>query len=336
MKSYFIISIVLFVFNCSYAQTDSLILKNGNILIGEFKDLNRGVLGMETDYSDSDFKIEWDGIREIYSSTYFLITTEDGHRYNGKISSEDQNTVSILTDANIKIDVPIREIVELRAIKKDFWSRLYAGVDIGLNLTKSNNFKQLNIRGNVGYLAQRWLIEATYNTLSSRQDDTEPIRRSDGGLVFRRFLPRDWYLPVDATFLSNTEQRLDFRFNGKLGAGKFLIHTNDAYWGFAGGLSYVTEIFSSEDPDKQSLEMYFGTELNLYDIGDLSLLTKAIAYPGITERGRWRIDFNFDTKYDLPLDFYISVGLTINYDNQPVEGATAADYVFTTGFGWSW
>jgi hypothetical protein len=51
-----------------------LILKNGNIIVGEFKDMDKGVLTIETDYSDSDFKIEWEGIKEIYSKTKFLIT----------------------------------------------------------------------------------------------------------------------------------------------------------------------------------------------------------------------------------------------------------------------
>jgi hypothetical protein len=60
--------------------------------------------------------------------------------------------------------------------------------------------------------------------------------------------------------------------------------------------------------DKNSLEGYFGSELNLYDIGDLSILTKAVAYPSITESGRWRADFVFDTKYDLPLGFLYQIG----------------------------
>jgi hypothetical protein len=54
----------------------------------------------------------------------------------------------------------------------------------------------------------------------------------------------------------------------------------------------------------------------------------------MTESGRWRIDYSFDTKYDLPLDFYIKVGFTLNYDNQPVAGASKTDYVFQTTFGW--
>jgi putative salt-induced outer membrane protein YdiY len=120
----------------------------------------------------------------------------------------------------------------------------------------------------------------------------------------------------------------------KIGLGKYLIHTNSTYWGVQGGGSFNNEEFSDESLSRQSAEGFFGTELNMYDIGDLNLLTKVVVYPSITESGRWRTDFNFDTKYDLPLDFYIRLGFTLNYDNQPVEGAPNTDYVFQTTFGW--
>ena len=43
-----------------------------------------------------------------------------------------------------------------------------------------------------------------------------------------------------------------------------------------------------------------------------------------------------DFKYELPLDFFIKVGLSLNYDNRPADGASEIDYVFQTGFGWEW
>jgi len=52
--------------------------------------------------------------------------------------------------------------------------------------------------------------------------------------------------------------------------------------------------------------------------------------------GRFRLDFKFDLKYELPLDFYIKTGTTINYDNQPVADAGTLDYVIQTGIGWEW
>ena len=47
------------------AQTDSLIFKNGNVVVGEIKSMAMGVLTFKTDYSDSDFKIEWGEIDQV-------------------------------------------------------------------------------------------------------------------------------------------------------------------------------------------------------------------------------------------------------------------------------
>ena len=35
----------------------------------------------------NDFSIEWSGVREIYSTTRFLITLKDGRRINGNFKS---------------------------------------------------------------------------------------------------------------------------------------------------------------------------------------------------------------------------------------------------------
>ncbi len=334
-KIYYSTTFILLLFPIFvHAQSDSLVLKNGNIILGEFKGMDRGVLTMETDYSDSDFKIEWDGISEIYSTTQFLVTTSDGKRYNGPLQTVSPEKIEIVDKEKGSLEYTSENIVFLKSVDEGFWSRVYASIDFGISLTKANNLRQLTMRSNVGYLAERWSFDANYNTLRSTQDETDPIKRTDGGISYKQYLPKDWYVPIDITFLSNTEQKIDLRTNGKLGLGKYLIHTNSSYWGFVAGASFVNEKFSSEDDNKNSMEGYFGSELNLYDIGDLSLMTKAVAYPGITESGRWRGDFVFDTKYDLPLDFYVKLGITFNYDNKPVEGAPDSDYVFSTGFGW--
>jgi hypothetical protein len=336
MIRFFFFSLLMFSTNLSFAQVDSLILKNGNIIVGEFKDMDKGVLTIETDYSDSDFKIEWEGIKEIYSKTKFLITLSSGTRYNGPLKSSTTGSVIIDDYTTGEEEVNLNEIVFLKSVDDGFKSRLYANIDLGFSITKANNLRQVSMRSKIGYLAERWQADASYNNLYSTQDETDAIRRIDGGLSYKYYLPKDWYVPVDLTFLSNTEQLIDLRLNAKLGMGKYFIHTNNAYWGFAVGASYVNENFSSDASDKNSMEGYFGSELNLYDIGDLSILTKAVAYPSITESGRWRADFVFDTKYDLPLDLYLKLGFTLNYDNQPVEGATDSDYVFSTGLGWAW
>ena len=168
------------------------------------------------------------------------------------------------------------------------------------------------------------------------QQETDTIRRAESGIIFRYLVYLNWYITASIALLSNTEQKLDMRNNWKLGIGKYFIHTNQSHWGGRIGANRNIERFSSETPDRNSWEIYLGSELDLFDIGDLSLYTNILVYRSVTEAGRWRTDGSFDAKYDLPLDFYIKAGISFNYDNQPAEGASDWDYVIQTGFGWEW
>ena len=136
--------------------------------------------------------------------------------------------------------------------------------------------------------------------------------------------------------LTNTEQKLDLRLSGQLVGARYLMRTNNGYLGVKAGVSRTLEKYSSVTGDRNTWEGVLGAELNLYNSGDLKLLTTVNSYPGLTESGRWRVDINCETKYDLPLDFYIKLGLSYNYDNRPAEGASESDYVFNTGVGWEW
>jgi hypothetical protein len=319
------------------AQKDSLIFKNGSYMVGEIKKMDWGVIIVKTNYSDSDFKIEWDGVTEIYTETYFLITLSNGSRYNGYLRSSGDK-ITVVTSEGREIIVNYVEIVFLDEVDNGFWSQLYFSFDIGLDLAKANNFSKFSGQSTLGYVAKRWRMDATYDLLSSVQDNTEDIRRTDGGVGFKYFLPRDWYPSVSVNFLANTEQKINLRVTSRVGMGKYAIHTNKTYWGFSLGVNNNNENFSDDTPGRNSWEGFFGTELNMFDIGALNLLTKIFAYPSFTETGRWRADFSFDAKYEMPFDddFYIKLGLSFNYDNRPVEGAAELDYVFHTGFGWEW
>ena len=89
-----------------------------------------------------------------------------------------------------------------------------------------------------------------------------------------------------------------------------------------GGVAFTGEtyapVFDPEDgasttvPSRRSMEGFIGTELNMYDIGDLNLLTTLVLYLTIisddsVEPVRIRTDFRFDAKYDdfIVKDLYI-------------------------------
>jgi len=319
-----------------YAQKDSLILKNRNVIVGEIKSMDKGVLTIETPYSKSDFTIEWSGIKEIYSATGFLITLKGGDRINGKFSSaEGGNRIIITGNDGKQTETTLDQIVYLKGVKTSFWSRVYASVDLGLSVTKANNLVQYNMRSTVGYVADKWTAEIFYDDLRSKQDSVAATKRTESGASYTYFLPKDWYLSAALGTLSNTEQALKLRFSARGGIGKYLVHTNKSYVGVGGGLSLNNETFTNTTPARTSLEGYLGSTVNLFDIGDFSLYSNLYVYPSFTESGRWRADFKLDAKYDLPLDFYIKLGVTVNYDNQPAEAGKETDYVYVFSVGWS-
>lgn len=335
-----------------HAQNDTLRLKNNNLIIGDLKSMDKGILTIEPPYSDVDFKINWEDIIEVMAEQRYLITLSNGQRINGTFKSEGEGKIFIDNEDGEDLIVNQDDIVNINSVDSGFWSRLSANVDFGLSLTKANNQKQLNGNLRMSYLEDRWSASLYYNTLITTQDDVEDIERNDGGLGFRYFLPADWNLGANLDFLSNTEQSLDLRVTSKLGVGNFIKRSNSMYWLVTAGLAYTSESYSpvlnpddtfTTAPDRNSLEGYIGTELNLYDIGDLNLLTDIVFYPTIVsdesvESGRIRTDFRFDAKYDdfILDDFYIRAGFTLNYDNRPVEEGKEVDYIFTTGFGWEW
>jgi len=329
--------IMILMSNLGFTQIDSLVFMNGDAMVGEIKSMDRGIVIVETDYSKIDFQVEWEFVKEIYTESQFLITLSNGNKHYGKIRTGEEFQIQIHTKENKIIPLnTIEDIVYLSPIKDRFIDRLSASIDIGIDMTKSNNLRSLTSRSFVGYKADKWSSDLSLNYLESKQDETEDIIRTESALTYRHILPKRFYAITTISSLSNTEQKLDLRMNAQLGLGQFLVRTIRSYWGIKLGFNRNIENYSGEAEDRDSWEGYLGTELNLFDIGDFRLLIILMSYPSITEKGRWRSDSKLDIKYDLPWNFYINLGISFNYDNRPVEGASKTDYVLQTGFGWEW
>ncbi|MCK5907903.1 MAG: DUF481 domain-containing protein [Flavobacteriales bacterium] len=352
-----ILLLLLIITGVSVNAQDVIRLKNGNEINGELKSMDRGVLTIETDYSDSDFKVEWDQLKYIKTSSKYIVSlskeTVERLKVKGLIAKNDSlgdrifatlethpnnpEIIILRTNGGNK-NVSMKQIVYLNSVNDSFLSRLSATIDVGFNLTKANNLHQLNVSSTLAYEADKWGADGGFNVVDSKQDSVARIHRLDANIGFNWYLPKDFYLAVSANYLENDELQLDLRSTYKAGLGFFILRTNHLYWKVEGGAAFTEELYfpdPSIDPNpKASGEGYIGTEINLFDIGDLNLMSNIIVYPSITESGRTRSDFKFEAKYDLPYDLYIKAGTTVNYDNQPAVVGGEYDYVINTGLGW--
>jgi len=316
------------------AQTDTLVTINGETITGEVKKMDRGVLTIETAYSDSDFLIEWKNISAFHSQNKFTISLASGTRLLGKINGG-ADSVQIVT-TTMSIDRKFENIVAFEQYTESLLSRVSASIGIGINLTKANNLRQFNMRSSLGYFVKDWKASGSFDAVYSEQDSVDQTKRIDAQVSFTYFLISDWFVSASADFLQNEEQKLKLRSTPKIGFGNYIIHSNSVYLSVGLGLSGNFEQYT--DPtleSRNSGELYLNAELNMFDFGDLSLLTSTIAYKNLDEGDRLRNDFKFDLKYDFfGTDFYVKLGYTLNYDSHPIEGAATTDYVVQTTFGW--
>lgn len=151
-----LIAFILLNANAITAQKDSIVTTNGQSIVGEIKSLIVGVLTIETDYSDSDFKIEWLKVKEIYTKREFVLSNSEGQRITGRVTMEDNNVVIIAADS--RISTSINEIVHIVPLDKNFIDKLNASFEFGFNFTKANNLKQFSLRSIIGYTEETWSL----------------------------------------------------------------------------------------------------------------------------------------------------------------------------------
>ncbi len=316
------------------AQRDTLVLSNGNMIIGEVKILDRGILAIETVYSDEDFKIEFNKVHEMIIQRNCLMLLTGGRRRYGKIRTIDKRLAEITTSNYGVENVPLNQIFGLQEVEDNFWKRFKGRFDLGYNLTKANNNAQVTGEAVLDYNGQKYLSQASVNLLSSTRDDVEETKRIDAKINFQRILQKNWFISGSVAFLRNTEQALDGRTSPSLGVGRLPISTNKLYLAVSAGFTLNIEDFVDDTQNKTSAELFFDTSFNMYNFKNIDLITGVRLYPSLTEKKRYRVDYDLTLKYDLPLNLYIKLGFNLNYDNQPAVVGNEFDYIINSGFGW--
>ncbi len=337
MKRTLSILILLFAMtSVALTQHDTIMSSGGDMLVGEIKSMSKGVLIVKTQYSDKDFHIEWDEIKEVKSQNTFLIYLSDGRRMNGSVNSQsgDPGFVLINTLSGNMIIDNLLQITYLKPVEASFLGRLDASIELGYSFTKAKNHHQFNFNSNIGYLADSWGADASLDAIRSSQDSVADTRRTEGSIGYRKFLNNSWFVALSNNFLQDDEQKLRLRSITNLQAGHMFVNSYRTYWAVGVGAAFNYESFTTDQADDQSLEGLITTELNMFAFEDISVLTSLKIYPSVTVKGRVRADYKFDLKYDLPLDFFIKFGVSYNFDNKPVENAPKHNYVIQTTFGW--
>jgi putative salt-induced outer membrane protein YdiY len=289
------------------------------------------VLTIETGYSDSDFKVEWDKIASIDSDRQFLVETFDGRRLSGSLKPDpaQQGTVQI---AGTSVRLP--DISAVQPFERTFWARFDTGLDFGYSLTRANSAKQLSLGSNLSYRDDQHVDALFASVFRNSQDNAPETQRWEVGNDFRRFLGSRWYINTTQDFLNTEEQGLDLRTTIGGGGGRYLMRSASQHLALGGGLAWTNENYTDPaQPTKDSAEAYLGTEFMTEKLKITDLITRFTYYPSLTIDDRYRLNYRFDLDFNLPGDWYFRFGLFDNYDSAPPAGFSKNDYGWSNAFG---
>ena len=315
----------------AHAANDVVVTTSGDRLVGEIKRVEKDILTLSTDYSDSDFKIKWEKIASIESDRQFLLETFDGKRVSGTLQADAQKKAAVVVgDA----DVRLPDVSMVQPFERSFWSRFDSALDFGYSLTKTNSAKQLSLGGNLSYRDERNLDSLFVNVFRSSQANATDTQRWDLGNDFRHLLGTRWYVNTAQDLLNTEEQGLDLRTTIGAGGGRYLLRSASQYLALGGGLAWTNENYTDAAlPSENSAEAYLGTEFMTEKLKFADVLTRFAYYPSLTISGRQRVNYRFDMDFNLPGDWYLRVGFFDNYDSRPAEGFSENDYGWSNAFG---
>jgi putative salt-induced outer membrane protein YdiY len=317
-------------------KTDKLVLKRGDEITGEVKELDRGKLSYKTDDMGT-LSVEWDKVAHLTSENYFEVENRYGLRRFGRLAATEApgELLVILTDT---ARVRMTDIVSIARIRASFWSRLDGYVDIGFDFQKANQNRQLNGSAEARYRGEKWAGKVNGSTYFQRQEGAEQTSRNDISLQAQRLFGNHWSAIVFGSLEQNRQLGLDLRQTIGAGATREFIHTNRMTFYAVASLAYANEAYTDEEGTTNTVQTPLGADFAffLFDSPKTDITSDLTVTPILSDLGRWRIDFNARISYELISDFTIGFSFFDNFDSRPPSAtASTNDYGLTFSLGYS-
>jgi Protein of unknown function, DUF481 len=316
-------------------KTDIVRLNNGDSITCEIKTLDRGRLTVATDDMGT-LNIEWDKVVSVASARIFQVETSNGARWFGSLGSTTPGHVDVLAVGG-PMSLAMLDVVLMVPIGRGFWERLEGSLDFGLSYTESSGVAQMNLNTKVIFRRPSFELNVEGSSYFTRQPDADDSARHSAEMNYTRPFGEHWAVVGSGGFESNRDLGYDLRSTATAGIGRFLVNSNRASVGVAAGLSVNREQpVDAEGVVNLDASLGFQQSFFTYDYPKTEVTTSLAAFPGLSQWGRIRLQFDGKLKREVVRDF--TVGLTIydSYDNRPpTADARKNDVGLSITAGWT-
>lgn len=307
-------------------KTDQVLLRNGNIITGEIKNMKFAKLSYDVD-GPGTVSIKWEHIVKISSNKTFQVTMQNGDVLITRLDSV------FFEQPNVTLD----SIIEIVRINDRFIQRLDGSVNLGFNYAKSNSDLQFNFNSSITYRKPKAELNFKVSSVITDNATDTMTKKQDATFDFYRKLENSFYLNVLLGWQQNTELGLENRFILPVVAGKILLNNNHQRLLTGAGLSGNLEQSSGSPDYSTSLEgmLIISFKEFKYSTPKISIDARVAIFPGISDWGRVRMGFNLSSKIEIFKDFNVGLNFYDDYDNRPPDGALSKNDFginFTIGY----
>jgi hypothetical protein len=305
-------------------KNDTLYLSNGDRVTGEFKKYETGQVYLKTDALFNVY-VKADHVNTVYSGKYFEFRTQSGIRYYGSIQpSEKAGSIDIVTVSDT-ITKPLWDIIQISPINQSVFQRIDGSLDFGLSYTRSIDVFQYNLNGSATYRSTHVSTSIDVTSILSDAGDDDLAKNNDLGINMTRYLPKKWFIRTQIDFQQNTQLNLDRRFQIGPALGYDLVRTTPMrLYGLAGILLNQERLIEPQD-ETFNIEGLFSLYYTWYRYRHpkIDISSGVDFYPSMTVGGRYRIDYDISTKYEILTDVFFNLSYYLNFDSHPDKGGTS-------------
>ncbi len=317
------------------AKTDIIFLKNGDRITGEVKGLNRGILELSTD-SMGTVSIEWDDIEEIISNTQQAVELTNGQRFHGPLSKPETSDMVTVETNQGSVGFNTLDVVSMYPVKAGFWNRLDLSARLGFSWDKGSSVGRYTVGLDAIYRDPRFITRANFVTEITTQESRDNSKRASLNAIHQAFRLNKKYVAYFAGFETNDELGLDLRTLLGAGYGWAPVRSNRNWFSIAAGLDANREI-PTDGESETNLEAVgmLTYEYYKYARPERKFSVNLMVFPGLTEWGRWRANFNSDFRLEFVEDLFWVLDVYASFDSAPISlNASKSDYGITSSLAY--
>jgi Protein of unknown function, DUF481 len=317
------------------AETDAVVLLNGNRLVGEIKGLRQGTLEFKTDTMGTVY-IKWGRVGELTSPGQFEVEVSSGDKFFGALDTAAPGNLAVASGGRVT-PLAMQSVVKIRPLSQSFWERLDGSISFGASYTRSSGVGQGTLNANVTSTREKyeWSVSLS-QTLTVKQDEPSSSRTASA-LTYKWLFPRRWFLSFSGKFDRSPDLGFNGRSSGGIGIGRNVIQTNRSALSAEGGLLVNRETpVTGDSTSNEELAVGATYSYFTYERPKTNVMVSCYVYPSLTVSHRVRADANASVSREIFRDFTVGMTAYDSYDNRPPSGgASKNDLGVSLNVGWS-